>query len=167
MTKRQSARIRFIRRRRTYRVGELAGLLGVHLQTVHQWRKDGLEVLEGSRPFLIPGGVAKEFLKSRVSRRKKTLAPDEFFCMSCRLPRRSILECQTIEPTGRKIGHGKELVLRRGRCEHCDCGLVRFAVRPVPESPSSPKQPDKPRADDSGLHVPLTTLTRKDSENER
>jgi hypothetical protein len=162
MTKRQVALIRFIRQRRTYTVKELSDLLGVHLQTVHQWRKEGLTALEGSQPLLLQGGVVKEFLKSRVSGRKKTLAPDEFFCMGCRLPRRSIPAYRTSEPTGRKIGHGKEQVLLRGRCERCNCQLVRFAVRPATDGADSLTQPDKPRGDDNGLHVPLTTLTRKD-----
>jgi DNA-binding XRE family transcriptional regulator len=134
MTKRQVARIRYIRQRRTYSVKELSDLLGVHRRTVHQWHSEGLAALEESHPLLFQGQVARDFLKSRSGRRKKRLGPGEFFCMRCRQPRESSPENQSSKPTGRGIGHCKELVLLYGHCCVCGCRMVRFATQQIQNS---------------------------------
>lgn len=133
MTKRQVARIRFIRQRRTYTVKELSDLLGVHRQTVHQWHTEGLAALEESHPLLFQGQVARDFLKRRSVARKHKLGPDEFFCFRCRQPRVSSSENLTPKPTGKRIGRDKEQVLLCGECCKCGCKMVRFASRQGPD----------------------------------
>ena len=133
MTRRQIARIRFIRQRRAYTVRELALLLGVHTRTVHQWHTDGLVAIEDSHPLLFLGRAAKDFLKARLAMRRQKLQQDQFFCMRCRRPRLSLPEKSESRPTGKRIGRGKELILLYGECSECGCKMVRFASRQAPK----------------------------------
>ena len=136
MTKRQVARVRFIRQRRTYTVRELAELVGVHPRTVHQWHTEGLTALEGSHPLLFMGSTARGFLRARVAGRKHKLGPGEFYCMRCKQPRLSHRDSLNPRPSGKRIGKGKELVLLYGSCRVCGCRMVRFTFRPVPKKGS-------------------------------
>lgn len=85
MAKRVSARGVKIHRQYTYEAA--ADVLGVTIQTMRGWRALGLAVLDSQRPHLILGHELKRFLESRTPKTRRKLAPDEFYCMSCRAPR--------------------------------------------------------------------------------
>jgi DNA-binding XRE family transcriptional regulator len=85
MAKRVSARRVKIHRQYTYEA--TADVLGVTVQTVRAWREEGLLVLDSQKPHLILGHELKRFLDNRMPKKSCKLAPDEFFCMSCRAPR--------------------------------------------------------------------------------
>lgn len=85
MAKRVSARCVKIHRQYTYDAA--ADVLGVTVQTVRGWRALGLVVLDSRKPHLILGHELKRFLESRMSKARRKLAPNEFYCMSCRAPR--------------------------------------------------------------------------------
>lgn len=85
MAKRLSARR--IKAQRTYTYEEAGDALGVTMQTVRAWRRDGLAVMDGQKPHLILGAVLKAFIANRAKKSKAILAPHEFHCMSCRAPR--------------------------------------------------------------------------------
>jgi transcriptional regulator with XRE-family HTH domain len=71
----------------TYDVAEIAKLFGVHRNTVRQWLREGLEMIDARRPLLIHGAILKAFLAARQRARKHACGPGEFFCFKCRAPR--------------------------------------------------------------------------------
>ena len=73
---------------RNYTVEEAAATLGVHVQTVRRWNKQGLPVVEGRGPTLFLGRALREFLEARSAARKNPSGPGEMFCVRCRAPRR-------------------------------------------------------------------------------
>ena len=85
MAKRVSARRVKIHRQYTY--DSAADALGVTVQTVRTWRPLGLAVLDSQKPHLILGHELKRFLETREPKARQRLAPDQFYCMSCRAPR--------------------------------------------------------------------------------
>ncbi len=135
MTRRQAARVRLIRSKRSYSTKELAAVLQVTSSTVLRWRKQGLEPIDPeAHVFLFLGQIAKDFLQKMLAKRKHPLKPDEFFCPRCRCPRLPKLQSVEISFTGQSMGHGKELVLRRGICTECGSRMVRITTRDVGES---------------------------------
>lgn len=86
MTRRVSCR--GIRTHRSYTVEEVARLHKVTPHTVRRWVKDGLPVLKDQRPFLILGGDLADFLSASKTP-KQRCAPDECYCVKCRMPRRA------------------------------------------------------------------------------
>lgn len=73
---------------RNYTVEEVAGLYGVHTNTVRSWIKVGLPVCDARRPTLILGADLRDFLKARRQARKRRCKDDELFCLRCRAPKR-------------------------------------------------------------------------------
>lgn len=93
---------------RSYTVEEVAILFGVHKNTVRNWIKKGLPVLDDQKPCLILGCELKAFLKTSRQKNKKKCKPDEMYCMSCKLPRKAAANMVDYDPfsstTGRLIG---------------------------------------------------------------
>ena len=104
---------------RSYRVDEVARLLGVHPNTVRQWLKVGLEAVDGGRPTLIQGVVLRAFLRDRQQRRKRPCSPGEIYCMRCRVPRRPAGDLVDHVPQSEYIG---SLV---GICPTCESLMYR------------------------------------------
>ncbi len=83
--------ISLIRCRREYSYKEIAELFSIHIRTVQSWRKQGLNILEGTaKPILILGSELKRFLQEKRSKKRRTLEVDEFYCTRCNEPRKSI-----------------------------------------------------------------------------
>ena len=119
---------RLIRVRRSYSFAEVAELYGIHLRTVHRWRKEGLSVLEeASKPFLVMGVDVQGFLRERQRKRKHPLKLGEFFCSKCRCARRSLPEMFRIEITEKRLGKQSRQALIRGICEVCGQRLLLFS----------------------------------------
>ena len=79
---------RRIKIHRSYTVEQLAIVLDCHKNSVRNWIKKGLEILDdGKRPILIQGGVAKRFLEARKRSRKRRCKPHELYCLRCQEPR--------------------------------------------------------------------------------
>jgi excisionase family DNA binding protein len=72
---------------RSYTVGELSALLGVHKNTVRNWRREGLASLDGGRPVLFHGAAVRAFLSARRADRKRPCPPGTFYCFRCRAAR--------------------------------------------------------------------------------
>ena len=116
-----------VRLRRSYTFAEIAEVYAVHRRTVHDWRKQGLNVIDDkSKPFLIIGADVRSFLKEKQRRRKHPLKPGEFFCPRCRMPRESLQDQFSIEITERRLGRYRQAIMK-GKCEVCRCRLFRFS----------------------------------------
>lgn len=76
-----------VKRNRSYTVAELAERVGVHKNTVRQWQREGLKVVDGFRPVLFHGETVRKFLVSRNAHRKRPCPPGTFYCFRCREPR--------------------------------------------------------------------------------
>lgn len=71
---------------RNYDVGEVAGLLQVHKNTVREWIKNGLATNDNKRPVLILGSILKIFLQAKRKKNKQKCQPFEIYCVRCRSP---------------------------------------------------------------------------------
>lgn len=72
---------------RNYSVEEVAGLYGVHKNTVHSWiKKHGLVTNDDKRPILILGSHLKLFLQEKRTKNKRKCLPHEIYCLRCRKP---------------------------------------------------------------------------------
>jgi hypothetical protein len=81
--------IRLIKATVSYSPYEIAILFGLHKNAVLRWKKDGLQTIDGRKPYLIRGNILKAFLDERQKNRKQKCAADEFFCVRCRAPCRA------------------------------------------------------------------------------
>ncbi len=80
----KQARINGIKSYRCYTSSEAAELVGVSKRTLHNWTRDGLQILDCERPALIRGDDLRDYiLKQRQSAKVKT-GLCEFYCLKCR-----------------------------------------------------------------------------------
>jgi hypothetical protein len=113
---------------REYSYTEIAELYNLHIRTIQIWKKEGLNVVEGTKkPILVLGSELKKFLLERQLRYKKPLKIDEFYCTRCNEPRTSVPDKVFEEHSGKMIARNKELIYRRGVCIKCSCPLFRFS----------------------------------------
>jgi hypothetical protein len=77
---------RRIKKHRSYTVDEAARTLGASKGTVRRWTKSGLPALVDQKPMLILGADLIEFGGGRRKPKCKC-APDECYCVRCRVPR--------------------------------------------------------------------------------
>jgi hypothetical protein len=78
---------RLVKIHRNYTVEEIAGLFGMHKNTVRHWVKEGLAAIDDKRPMLILGSVLAAFLQARRTKNKQTCKPGELYCVRCRAPK--------------------------------------------------------------------------------
>ena len=78
---------RLVKIHRSYTVEEVAKLFGSHKNTVRNWTKNGLAIIDDNRPMLIFGQDLVEFLQKRRARNKQTCKPGELYCVRCRVPK--------------------------------------------------------------------------------
>ena len=85
---------------RSYLVAEVASLLNVHRNTVRNWMKAGLPVLDDKQPQMIHGTDLREFLNGKRKARKRKCGKGEMYCFKCqkpRFPQDTLLE-QSVDP---------------------------------------------------------------------
>ncbi len=87
--KKRTYNTRLIRMGLSYSVQEVAGLFGLHKNSVLQWIKSGLPVIDQRKPYLIHGADLAAFIKKRQSGRKHKCQPHEFYCCKCRTSRKA------------------------------------------------------------------------------
>lgn len=113
---------------RSYTVNELGRTVNRHVRTVQEWIKKGLPVIDrNSKPYLISGFDAKLYLKERADLKKTKLKNDEFYCLKCHQPRRSLSDKLNFTFTGKLIGEGQRQINVIGVCSDCDTSLQRFS----------------------------------------
>jgi len=90
---------------RSYTVEEIAGLFGVHKNTVRNWVKNGLASIDRKRPMLISGYDLAEFLQKRRVKNKQPCKPGEIYCVRCRVPKRPAGDMAEYSSVNEKIGN--------------------------------------------------------------
>jgi hypothetical protein len=78
---------RRIKLHRPYSVEEAALALGAHKNSVRGWIRDGLPVVDGSRPVLILGHELRAYLERKRKSAKRPCSPGTLYCFKCREPR--------------------------------------------------------------------------------
>lgn len=85
--KKRTYNTRLLKRDFCYSIGEITELFKVHQNSVRNWIKSGLRLIDKMRPHLIHGTELIEFLKTRQAKRKRPCKPHEFYCFKCHVPR--------------------------------------------------------------------------------
>jgi excisionase family DNA binding protein len=104
---------------RNYSVEEIARLLRVHKNTVRNWVKQGLAVIDDRRPILILGSELSRFLRERRQKMKQMCGPGRIYCIACRepkVPAGKMAECTATGPLAGKLC---------GICPDCDRLIYR------------------------------------------
>ena len=96
---------RLVKIHRSYAVEEVAGLFSIHKNTVRNWLKNGLALVDSKRPLLILGNDLVEFLQKRRTKHKQTCKPGELYCVRCRIPRPAAEGMADYTPTTEKTGN--------------------------------------------------------------
>ena len=99
-----------------------AGVLGVHKHTVSRWIAAGLPTTDAERPLLIRGQDIRAYLRAREPIKQKC-PPGEFYCLSCRTPKRPAFDMAQYIPRTASPG------LLCGFCSTCDRMIYRAVQR--------------------------------------
>lgn len=100
-----------------YTVQEIASLLGIHKNAVLRWCKEGLQVDQECRPWLIRGDSLIRFLSDRQTTRKHKCGLTEFYCFRCREPRKAYLNIVDI------VIENATRIRVKTVCEKCDAAM--------------------------------------------
>jgi hypothetical protein len=104
----------------TYEVSEAAKALGKSPATIRNWIKDGLPVMASQKPCLISGAALRDFLRAKYRATKSPLAPDELYCLSCRVGRNPVGFAVQASPNTAKTTRLK------GQCSRCGAISTRI-----------------------------------------
>lgn len=110
-----------IKLHRPYSVEEAARALGAHKNSVRGWIKNGLPVVDRSRPVLILGHELRAFLERRCKAAKRPCPPGTLYCFKCRQPRPPALGL--VEATRQNATIGNLCAI----CETCGTVMHRRA----------------------------------------
>src|SRR5260370_38995105 len=89
---------------RSYTVEEIASLFGIHKNTVREWIRAGLPVLDAKRPMLILGQELAAFLQARRIKNKQSCEPGQMYCFRCRAPKMAAGDMPAYLPQTEKLG---------------------------------------------------------------
>ncbi|MBO6540322.1 MAG: hypothetical protein JJ969_13115 [Rhizobiaceae bacterium] len=119
--KKRKPDFRRIRPSQTYSIAELADAIGRNPATVRSWLRQGMPTIDGLKPRVIDGAIAKAWLRRRWANRKTPTGPDEAHCLRCRKSRRFAEGSQSLKQTTTKV------LTIAGRCAVCGCRMNKFA----------------------------------------
>lgn len=121
-------KIKLIKHRHSYTFEEISNVLNIHPRTIQTWKKEGLNVIDSTKPYLVMGYDLKEFLNKKLQSRKIKLESNQFYCTKCRNAVSSKLNQVKLKITGKTIGKDahQETVIT-GKCETCGTKLNRFS----------------------------------------
>lgn len=120
---------RLIQIKESYSVNEIAQLFHIDRMTCLRWIKyQGLKVIkQNTSPLLVMGSDLKEFIITKLNKRKRKLSDNEFFCLKCRKAVIGEIGSIRVVKTGKKIGKdNSEQENKIGKCEHCGRVINRF-----------------------------------------
>ena len=119
---------RGIKANKAYSVDELADVTGASVSAVRIWLREGLQRIDGSRPILILGFQALDFLNARRAKSKRPLKPGEFLCFRCSAARTALWAMADYEPITATSGRLKAL------CSVCEGTInLNVSARNLPE----------------------------------
>jgi len=90
---------------RSYKVEEVARLLGKHKNTVRNWVKNGLATIDDKHPMLILGPDLVAFLQARRGKNKQSCKPGQLYCVRCRVPKFPAGDMADYKPVTGKFGN--------------------------------------------------------------
>jgi hypothetical protein len=96
---------RLVKIHRSYTVEEVAGLFGVHKNTVRNWIRNGLASIDAARPMLIFGQDLAGFLQTKRTKNKQSCKPGEIYCVRCRSPKQPAEGMAEYTPVTDKFGN--------------------------------------------------------------
>ncbi|NTV13946.1 MAG: helix-turn-helix domain-containing protein [Desulfobulbaceae bacterium] len=96
---------RLVKIHRNYTVEDITKLFGSHKNTVRDWVKGGLAVIDDKRPMLILGRDLVEFLKARRGKNKRPCKPGQLYCLRCRAPQYPAGEMAEYKVVTEKFGN--------------------------------------------------------------
>ena len=105
----------------SYTITELSSLIGAHKHTIGRWIAAGLKTTDTRRPLLVHGADFRAFMKAREPM-KQRCQPGEFYCLSCRAPKRPGLDMADYRPRTARRG------LLSGICPTCGRMIYRAAT---------------------------------------
>lgn len=111
------------RSNRSYTLKQVAALYDVNVATVRGWTRNGLELLDDNRPYMVYGPVLRKFHEDRQAARKWPKALDTLPCFFCSGPRQvkkgtfEIIETNTVK------------IRLQGVCVQCGNTIGRGDVR--------------------------------------
>lgn len=114
---------------RAYDVGELADRLDVHKNTVRDWIKKGLPVVDGTRPVLILGSEFQAWWGKQRKAAKRPCQPGQMYCFKCREPKAPALGMVDYVATNAATGNLKALCETCGTAMHRRTRLIDIAAR--------------------------------------
>lgn len=117
--KKRTYNTRLVKTNYCYMLIEIAELFGVHLSSVRKWLKEGLPLIDTSRPYMVHGSDLIAFLKKRQADRKRPCKKHEFYCLKCRAPRTS---CNGNVEMNIKCPKRVHL---SGKCSACDTAIFK------------------------------------------
>ena len=109
---------------RNYTVEEVTSLLSVHKNTVREWIRRGLPIIDDKRPMLILGRDLVAFLQAKRAKNKQPCKPGEMYCLRCRAPKNPAGNMVDYEPKTETLGN------LFGICPDCDTGMNRRVSLP-------------------------------------
>lgn len=112
---------RRVKANRNFTVEELATLLEVNRQTVREWVKRGLAIIDDKRPMLVHGSDVIAFLLQRRTKNKQPCRPGEMYCVRCRSTRHAAYDLADYYPQTALFGN------LTGICPVCE-GLIHRSV---------------------------------------
>ncbi len=115
---------RLVKIHRTYTVEEVAKLFSIHRNTVREWIKRGLPLIDHKRPMVILGRDLSAFLQARRVKNKRPCQPGEIYCVRCRAPQSPAGDMADYQSISVTLG---DLI---GICPNCETIMYR-RVNPV------------------------------------
>ena len=104
---------------RNYTVEEISSLYKVHKNTVREWIKRGLSVMDEKRPMLILGCDLYTYLQAQRTKNKCPCKPNQMYCFKCRAPKTPA--GNMVDYQSRTEGQGNLF----GICPDCETGMNR------------------------------------------
>lgn len=104
---------------RSYTIQEAAEALGVHVNTIRNYVRRGLQLVDDDRPLLILGSALRQYLVDGRRAARQRCGPGDIFCIRCRSPKKPAARMADYIPITEGSGN------LRGICPDCNLLIHR------------------------------------------